>query len=350
VNSRSLMRTELKATMVVVVLLAFASGVSRAAEVLDPAQLDASYALGSNTVGVLWVQVYDAESNTEFHGSGFVIGKRKDAGGNFLKTYIAVPMHDTAGLNVTLAGTGNFEAQDGWLLTNLQVEYESPFWNPDAPNSTAGDVAIYSSTTAVPDSWVHVLAPLNAIPYPGYGGDISGVATSAGYGYPSTTNEFLSNSGDAMGYRGNLVTFLPDEVEANDHYLGMTMDPADNLFLAGAANPGDSGSMVLNTNGQIIGMIVSSTGGATDTWRESIFDNFTSAAYREQVAPYAGIIVPQPTLNFEVKSNKLVLSWTGTFTLQSATNVAGPYLDVVGAISPRTNLMTAGREFFRLRN
>jgi hypothetical protein len=46
-----------------------------------------------------------------------------------------------------------------------------------------------------------------------------------------------------------------------------------------------------------------------------------------------------------------VLSWTGAFTLQSATNVAGPYLDVPGATSPYTNDSGAlPQQFFRLRN
>jgi hypothetical protein len=46
-----------------------------------------------------------------------------------------------------------------------------------------------------------------------------------------------------------------------------------------------------------------------------------------------------------------ILSWTGTSTLQSATNVAGPYLDVPGATSPYTNDSGAlPQQFFRLRN
>ena len=46
-----------------------------------------------------------------------------------------------------------------------------------------------------------------------------------------------------------------------------------------------------------------------------------------------------------------ILSWTGSSTLQSATNVAGPYLDVPGATSPYTNDTGAQpQQFFRLRN
>jgi hypothetical protein len=45
-----------------------------------------------------------------------------------------------------------------------------------------------------------------------------------------------------------------------------------------------------------------------------------------------------------------VLSWSGDFTLQAATNVAGPYLDVPNATSPFTNNSGLSSEFFRLQN
>jgi hypothetical protein len=230
------------------------------------------------------------------------------------------------------------------------MEYQSPFWDPDVPDGTPGDVAIYSSTTVVPDSWIHTLAPTNSIPYPGSGLPITGVATSLGHGYPSTTNGALSQAGDAMGFDGNLVTWVPEEVEADENYLGIHMSLVGEPSLNGAANPGDSGSMVLNTNNQVIGMTVSVTGGATDTDRETIFDNFTAPAYRNQIAPYAGIIVAPPTPNFTVHGKNFVLSWTGAFSLQSATNLTGIFTDVLSATSPYTNAMTAPRNFFRLRS
>ncbi len=46
-----------------------------------------------------------------------------------------------------------------------------------------------------------------------------------------------------------------------------------------------------------------------------------------------------------------VISWSGAYVLQSATNVAGPYFDVPGATSPYTNSSSGlPSEFFRLRN
>jgi len=338
-------------------MLAFSAVSARACEVLVPSQLGASYTLASNTPGVLWVQgtFTDPEGIDppfDYDVSGFVIGIKKDSTGKVLKTYIAMPMHVSAypGQSVTLAGNKNFNDQDGLVLTNLQLEYQSPYWDPDQPDGTPGDVAIYSSTTVVPDNWVHPLAPTNSIPYPGSGNPITGVATSLGYGYPSTTNDFLSQTGDPMGFRGNLVTWVPEDVEPDSNYLGITMSPVGEPTLNGAANSGDSGSLVMNTNNQIIGMTVSVTGGATDTDRETIFDNFTAPAYHNQIALFAGIIVVPPTPAVVTHGKNLILSWAGAFTLQRATNLVSSFVDVPGATSPFTNAMTAPQGFFRLRS
>ncbi len=65
-----------------------------------------------------------------------------------------------------------------------------------------------------------------------------------------------------------------------------------------------------------------------------------------------GEVVPleRPTLSRAQVGNNLVLSWTGNLSLQTSTNVTGPYLDLPGATSPYTNDMTASPErYFRLR-
>ena len=61
--------------------------------------------------------------------------------------------------------------------------------------------------------------------------------------------------------------------------------------------------------------------------------------------------VTSPVLSFERNGNDLILTWEGSFTLQSATDVSGPYSDISGAMSPFTNSISAtGQMFFRLRN
>jgi alpha-tubulin suppressor-like RCC1 family protein len=49
-------------------------------------------------------------------------------------------------------------------------------------------------------------------------------------------------------------------------------------------------------------------------------------------------------------SQNLLIGWSGPFTLQSSTNLAGPYLDVPGATHPYTNnIATSPGRFFRVR-
>ncbi len=46
-----------------------------------------------------------------------------------------------------------------------------------------------------------------------------------------------------------------------------------------------------------------------------------------------------------------VLTWSGNYILQSASNVSGPFEDISGAISPFTNNQgVLPQQFFRLRN
>ena len=63
-----------------------------------------------------------------------------------------------------------------------------------------------------------------------------------------------------------------------------------------------------------------------------------------------GEIVPASILEPSRISNGLVIQWGNGATLQTGTNVAGPYQDVVGATSPYTNLFTGPQRYFRLRN
>jgi len=64
--------------------------------------------------------------------------------------------------------------------------------------------------------------------------------------------------------------------------------------------------------------------------------------------PVVNTVFPHPRLSFTRDGNNLILSWTGSYTLMSATNVAGPYVDVSGATSPYTNSTASGTKFFGL--
>jgi hypothetical protein len=65
-----------------------------------------------------------------------------------------------------------------------------------------------------------------------------------------------------------------------------------------------------------------------------------------------GEVVPDAPqwLVLSQQGNNLVLSWSPGETLQDATNVAGPYTDIAGAVSPYTNVVTnLPQLFFRLK-
>jgi hypothetical protein len=85
----------------------------------------------------------------------------------------------------------------------------------------------------------------------------------------------------------------------------------------------------------------------TNAGRYSVIMRNTAGTMTGQVAA-AGFI---PVLRATLASNGMVLNWDGTFTLQSAINVAGPYADLPSATKPSTNLFVPGepQRFFRLR-
>jgi hypothetical protein len=62
-----------------------------------------------------------------------------------------------------------------------------------------------------------------------------------------------------------------------------------------------------------------------------------------------GEVVPQNLLTFSRSGNTLTLTWGPGWTLQSSTNVAGPYQDVQEAASPYPASMANPSQFFRLR-
>ena len=69
-------------------------------------------------------------------------------------------------------------------------------------------------------------------------------------------------------------------------------------------------------------------------------------AYQRTTAPSPATPV---LLDIQRLPDALVLSWTNSdFSLQSATNVAGPFVTIPGAVSPFTNDTSESARFFRL--
>jgi hypothetical protein len=69
-------------------------------------------------------------------------------------------------------------------------------------------------------------------------------------------------------------------------------------------------------------------------------------AYQRTTAP---VVVTPTLLEVRLLPGGVVLSWTNSaFSLQSATNVAGPFLTISGATSPFTNSTSGQQCYFRL--
>jgi hypothetical protein len=99
-------------------------------------------------------------------------------------------------------------------------------------------------------------------------------------------------------------------------------------------------------NNRII-KVVDTGSGSTGTALAFAGPNQTFRGIR--FGPTPDTAIARPTLLFSRSGGNLVLTWSGAFNLQSATNVVGTYTNIPSATSPYTNNMTsAPRMFFRL--
>ena len=57
---------------------------------------------------------------------------------------------------------------------------------------------------------------------------------------------------------------------------------------------------------------------------------------------------PPATVSVQALNGSLILDWPYG-TLQSATNVTGPWNDIIGAMPPYTNAPDQSQEFFRIQ-
>jgi hypothetical protein len=69
------------------------------------------------------------------------------------------------------------------------------------------------------------------------------------------------------------------------------------------------------------------------------------------VGDLTAVVNVPPTLFVQLSGNAVMLTWSGPFVLQSASNPAGPYADVPGASSPwLVDPAANSMRFFRLRS
>ncbi len=90
-------------------------------------------------------------------------------------------------------------------------------------------------------------------------------------------------------------------------------------------------------------------GAAARFWR--VRQTAVTVAHAPRVAQveFYGRASAELKLRFTREANSLVLSWTGTATLEAADVISGPWVEVPGAASPQTIITSSGRKFYRLR-
>ena len=90
---------------------------------------------------------------------------------------------------------------------------------------------------------------------------------------------------------------------------------------------------------------------ATNVTLNNCFTSATAADARPWINTndVSNLKIIGPTLNILSSAGIPVLQWNSGFTLQTATNLIGPYSDLIGATSLYTNQFTNGQRFFRLR-
>jgi hypothetical protein len=139
------------------------------------------------------------------------------------------------------------------------------------------------------------------------------------------------SSTDFLGYPGQL-------------YFGVLFSPSILVSLNGAGLAGDSGGGVYDTSGDFVGINIAEFGGLSDIAETIVLRSSAFLPWLQQLTP------DDRLLHFRQEGANLILSWEGALTLQSSSQVSGPYSDVQGASNPYTNSISGNTNgFFRLR-
>jgi hypothetical protein len=79
-----------------------------------------------------------------------------------------------------------------------------------------------------------------------------------------------------------------------------------------------------------------------------VWASYMTVAANSAFENYSGVSSPIVTLNIQNSGSDVIIAWP-VGTLQSASQVAGPYSDVLGATSPYTNIVSGTQQFFRVK-
>ena len=189
---------------------------------------------------------------------------------------------------------------------------------------------------------------------------VSGVLTNGGC---SISNPGLFNLYGGTLYSGGHSLQLGKLGLSGHPTLSFKGGPATVRFAASASQPWYDFSLLTidgwagSTNGAGAHQLIcgtTSAGLSAQQLGKIIFRNPTGLApgvYLARILPTGEVVPAQaPAVTYAQQPNKLVVSWPAGFTLQTATNIAGPFFDLPEAASPFTNNIANGepQRFFRV--
>lgn len=195
-------------------------------------------------------------------------------------------------------------------------------------------------------------------------GNTNGMIISKTSGNLPAPYDYYVRPGEVQFYRGNgtvngLVNSTGVPTAGVSHLLDVTMHGNTVTHrLDGRANGsgsltttiGDNGDSVYigtredgtsRLNGDLAELII--IGSNISTNDLASVENYLGTKYQLQIGPVSGLINVT-----NLGDNQLQLNWSGG-TLQSAPNVAGPYVDITTAAAPYTISTTNAQQFYRVR-
>jgi len=139
------------------------------------------------------------------------------------------------------------------------------------------------------------------------------------------------------GTSWNMVYTLSDGLAAGARYVAADFSGANPVVYAVTTE---------SDNNQIVRISDDGVGTGTPVAFAGVNQTFRGL----RLGPLATTNTTQPTLSETQSAGTIILNWSGSFLLQSATNVTGPYEDVINGTRPYTNSTgSAASRFFRLR-
>ncbi len=129
----------------------------------------------------------------------------------------------------------------------------------------------------------------------------------------------------------------------------LTGFPGAQGYTWGNTAVGDSGPITVNSSGNhIVNVWMREDGFVADRILLTSDIGYTPSGFGPTESAAVPAISPV-TLSIARSGTNLILSWPGAGILQSATNVTGPYGDIIGSASPYNVTPSGGATFYRLR-